>query len=44
MDNYCNEYLDTRQQFYKKVPAELYAKATKTDLQYKIEKVKNNSV
>lgn len=44
MDNYCNEHLDTRTQFHKKVPAELYDKAMRTDLSYKIENVKNNSV
>jgi hypothetical protein len=44
MDNFCNEYMDTRTQFHKKVPAELYDKALRTDLSKKIESVKNNSV
>tara|TARA_B110000285_G_C14881189_1_gene493992 strand:- start:285 stop:515 length:231 start_codon:yes stop_codon:yes gene_type:complete len=44
MDRYCNENLSTHEMYHKKVPAELYEKATKTDLSYKIENVKNNSV
>ena len=44
MDNYCNENLDTRQQFHKKVPAALYDKAMQSELAFKIENVKNNSV
>jgi hypothetical protein len=36
--------MTTHERYHKKVPAELYEKATKTDLSYKIENVKNNSV
>jgi len=44
MDRYCNENMSTHERYHKKVPAELYEKATKTDLSYKIDNVKNNSV
>jgi len=37
MDRYCNENMTTHERYHKKVPAELYEKATKTDLSYKIE-------
>jgi hypothetical protein len=36
--------MSTHERYHKKVPAELYEKATKTDLSYKIDNVKNNSV
>lgn len=44
MDRYCNENMSTHERYHQKVPKELYNQATKTDLSYKIDNVKNNSV
>lgn len=39
-----NENLDTRARYHNKVPEITYNQATKTELSYKIDHVKNNSV
>lgn len=44
MDRYVNENLDTRVRYHNKVPENLYNQAIKTELSYKIDNVKNNSV
>lgn len=44
MERYMNENMDSRQRYHNKVPETLYNQATKTDLSYKIDHVKNNSV
>lgn len=44
MERYMNENLDTRARYHNKVPEITYNQATKTELSYKIDHVKNNSV
>ena len=44
MDRYMNENMDSRTRYHNKVPEDMYHQANKTELSYKIDHVKNNSV